>query len=69
MVNNVAEKVNECPLNQGHQVLFPYNWDRKNRLLYGVVGCLLFRGCLSNEVNERTVGTFKIVCYIMDVHC
>ena len=29
-----------------------------------LVGCLLFRGCLSNEVNGRTVGTFRIVCYI-----
>ena len=27
-------------------------------MLYRVVGCLLFWGCLSIEVNERTVGTF-----------
>ena len=26
--------------------------------LYGVAGCPLFRGCLSIEVNGRTVGTF-----------
>ena len=32
-------------------------------------GCPLFRGCLSIEVNERTVGTFRIVCYIVGVHC
>ena len=30
-------------------------WDHENYLLYGVVGCLLFRGCLSIEVNRRTV--------------
>ena len=38
-----------------------YNWDRENCPLYGVVGCPLFRGCLSIEVNGRTVGTFRIV--------
>ena len=32
------------------------------------MGCPLFRGCLSIEVNGRTVGTFKIVRYIMGVH-
>ena len=45
-----------------------YNWDRKSCPLYGVAGCPLFRGCLSIEVNERTVGTFRIVCYIVGVH-
>ena len=25
----LAEKVDECPLNQGHLVLFVYNWDPK----------------------------------------
>ena len=30
---------------------------------------LLFRGCLSIEVNGRTVGTFRIVSYIVSVHC
>ena len=28
---------------------------------YRVAGCLLFRACLSIEVNGRTVGTFRIV--------
>ena len=37
--------------------------------LYRVVGCPLFRGCLSVEVNGRTVGTFRIVRYIVGVHC
>ena len=35
--------------------------------LYGVAGCLLFRGCLSIEVNGMAVGTFKIVSYIVGV--
>ena len=35
--------------------------------LYKVAGCPLFWGCLSIEVNGRTVGTFRIVCYIMGV--
>ena len=30
-------------------------------------GVLLFRGCLSIEVNGRTVGTFRIVRYIVGV--
>ena len=29
----------------------------------------LFRGCLSIEVNGRTVGTFRIVRYIVGVRC
>ena len=41
--------------------------------IHRVVGCPLFRGCLSIEVNGRTVGTFRIVRYIMGVcsefHC
>ena len=32
------------------------------------MGCPLFRGCLSIEVNGRAVGTFRIVCYIVGVH-
>ena len=32
-------------------------YDRKNCPLYGVAGCPLSRGCLSIEVNGRTVGT------------
>ena len=34
---------------------------------YRVAGCPLFRDCLSIEVNGRTVGTFRIVCYIVGV--
>ena len=43
------------------------NWDRENCSLYRVAGCPLFRGCLSTEVNGRTVGTFRIFRYIMGV--
>ena len=60
MADNLAEEVNECPLNWGCQVLFAYNWDRKNCPLYRVAGCLLFRGCLSVEVNGRTVGLSEL---------
>ena len=48
--------------------MLAYNWDCKNCPLYEVAGCPLFRGCLSIEVNGRTVGTFRIVRYIMSVH-
>ena len=69
MENNLAEKVDKCPLNQGRKVLFVYNWDRESCLFYRVAGCPLLRGCLSIEVNGRTVGTFRIVHYIMGVRC
>ena len=36
-----------------------------NCSLYGVAGCPLFRGCLSTEVNGRTVWTFRSARYIM----
>ena len=67
MVDNLAKKVDKCPLNRDRQVLFAYDWDRESCPLYGVAGCPLFRGCLSIEVNGRTVRTFGIVRYIMDV--
>ena len=31
-------------------------------------GMFAIKGCLNIEVNGRTVGTFRIVRYIMDVH-
>ena len=47
--------------------LLAYNWDSENCPLYGVPGCLLFRGCLSIEVNGKAVGTFIFVRYIVGV--
>ena len=44
-----------------------YNWDREKCPLYEVVRCLLFRGCLSIEVNGMAVRTFRIVHYIVGV--
>ena len=67
MVDNLAEKVNDCPLNRGRWVLLAYNWDHESCPLYRVAGCLLFGGCLSIEVNGRTVGTCRIVRYIVGV--
>ena len=49
--------------------LFAYSWQRENCLLYGVAGCLLFRGFLSIKVNGGTVGTFGIVRYVVGVRC
>ena len=60
-MDNLAEKVDECQLNRGHY--------REKCRLYGVAGCPLFRGYLSIEVNGRTVGTFRIVHYIVGVCC
>ena len=67
MVDNLAEKVDECPLNRGRCILLAYNWDRENCPLYGVAGCPLFRGCLSIEVNGRAILTFRIVRHIVGV--
>ena len=68
-MDNLAEKVDECPLNWGRKVSFAYNCDHENYPLYRVVGCPLFRGCLSIEVNGRTVWTFRIVPNIVGVRC
>ena len=66
-MDNFAEKVDECPLNQGCEVLFTYNWDREGCPVCRVAGCPLFRGCLSIEVNGMTVRTFGNVRYIKGV--
>ena len=66
-MDNLAKKVDDCLRNRDRKVLFAYNWDRESCPLYGVVGCPLFRGCLSIEVNGTTVGTFGIVRYIVGV--
>ena len=47
-MDNLAEKVDDCPVNQGRRVLFACNWDRKKCPLYGVAGCPLFRGLLKH---------------------
>ena len=67
MVDNLAKKVDECPLNWDSQILFAYNWERESCPLYGVLRCTLFRGCLSIEVNGRRVGSFGNVRYIVCV--
>ena len=43
MVDNVSEKVDECPLS----IVY---WEPENCPLYRVVGCLLFMGCLKLRV-------------------
>ena len=65
MVDNLAEKVNECPLNWDPWVLFAYNWDCEKCPLYRVAGCPLFK----YWSEWRTVGTFRIVRYIVGVCC
>ena len=38
-------------------------------MLYRVAECPLIKGCLGIEVIGRTVRTFRIVHYIVGVHC
>ena len=59
MVDNFAEKVDECPLNWGHKVFFMYNWDGENCPLYRVAGYPLFRGCLLKYIVLRGHTPFR----------
>ena len=52
-MKNLAEKVDGYLLNQGRYVLFVYNWERKKRPLYGVVGCC-YSG-VSNVLKSNTM--------------
>ena len=36
MVDNLAEKVGECPLNPGHLALLTYKWDCENQECSGM---------------------------------
>ena len=56
MLDNLAENVAEYLL----------DWVRFCTM-GTVVGCPLFRGYLSIEVNGETVGSFESVCYLVDV--
>ena len=67
-MDNLAENVDERPINQGPYVLFVYKWDRKKvsniqsswvSTIQGVLMCI--------EVYGETVGTFRIVRYIVGV--
>ena len=37
-MDNLAKKVDVCPLNWGHYVLFMYSWEREKCSLYRVAG-------------------------------
>ena len=65
-MDNLAKKVDKCPLNWSI-VRVQLGPRIQSCPLYGVARCPPFRGCLSIEVNGRTVGTFGIVCYIVGV--
>ena len=67
MVDNLAEKIDECPPNWGCYVSFVYNWECKKCPLYGVAGCLLFRGFYCIEIYGEATGTFRIIRYIVGV--
>ena len=69
MVDNFAEKIDECLLNRGCYVLFVCNWDREKCLPYRVAGCPLFRGFQCVDVYGETIGTFRIVRYVVGVNC
>ena len=47
-------------LNQG------YNWECEKSPLNRIVRYLLFKGCLSTEVNGRTIRIFVSVCYSIE---
>ena len=67
MVENCAEKANECLLNRGRRVLFAYNRDSKNCPLYGVPA---IQGLLNYWSEWKDSWHFqRIVHYIVGVHC
>ena len=51
MVENLAERVDMCPLNQGRYMLFMYNWERETCPSYGVVGYPLFTANVKEKVS------------------
>ena len=71
MVDNLAEKVDRCLLNRVVEYCLRTLIGTAKTVcqLYGssIAECLLFRGRLSIEVNERTVGTIRTVRYIVAV--
>ena len=64
MVDNLAEKVDECPLNRGrlHTI-----GTTKSATPSSNVSAV--QGLLEYEVNGRTVRTFRIVCTIKAKCC
>ena len=58
MVDNLAERIDECPLNQGCYVLLCTIGSEKCSL-YGVAGCPLFRVSNVLKSMEKWVGTFS----------
>ena len=57
MLDNLAEKVDNCLLNWGRYVMFAYSWDCKSCPLYGVERWPRNRGFLSTILNGDAVGT------------
>ena len=62
MVDNLDEKANECPPNRVVSACIQLGLQKLSVIQSS--GCPVFRGCLSIEVNGRTVGTFGLVHYI-----
>ena len=54
----MVDKVDECPLNCVVKYCL---------CIIGSAKCVYYTGCLSIEVNGRTVGIFGSVCYTVDV--
>ena len=48
-------------------ILFAYNQVRESWPLCGVAGCPLFRGCLSIEVNGKTVSELSVISWVSTI--
>ena len=59
MADSLAEKGNVCLLNQLLSIV-AYNWGYESGPLYGVSGCPLFRGCLSEWKDNRDFQNFPL---------
>ena len=62
-MDNLVEKVDECSLNWGVKYCLRTIGTTK------AIQYTTLQGCLSIEVNGRTVGTFRNLQYIIGVHC
>ena len=61
MVDNLAEKVDDCPVSRVVEYcLRAIDREKCPLTLYRVAESPLFRGCLSIEVNGKIVGTFRM---------
>ena len=67
MVDNLAEKVERVSAKSRSLSIVCIQSGPRNLSIIRSSGVSAIQGCLSIEVNGKTVETFRIVCYIVSV--